>query len=128
MIEAMPCIKRHPSNPILTAASLPYPATLIFNAGVAKYQGKYVMAFRNDYCDGISGNAHILGTNIGLAFSDDGVSWHPQEKPWIEWKDDEVERAYDPRLSVIDGRCYLCFAVDTRHGIRGGIGVTDDQW
>jgi len=27
---------------------------------------------------------------------------------------------------VIDNRCYLCFAVDTHHGIRGGIAVTDD--
>ncbi len=118
-------IKRYPGNPILSASDIPYPATLVFNAGVAKYQGKYVMAFRNDY-GGKPGSAHFEGTNVGVAFSDDGVSWQAQPKPWIEWKDDEVKRAYDPRITVIDGRCYLCFAVDTHHGVRGGIAVTDD--
>jgi beta-1,4-mannooligosaccharide/beta-1,4-mannosyl-N-acetylglucosamine phosphorylase len=38
----------------------------------------------------------------------------------------EFQRAYDPRLTVIEGRCYMCFAVDTKHGLRGGIAVTDD--
>jgi beta-1,4-mannooligosaccharide/beta-1,4-mannosyl-N-acetylglucosamine phosphorylase len=118
-------VSRHPANPILCASQIPYPATLIFNAGVARWQGKYVIVFRNDY-GGTPGNSHFDGTNIGVAFSDDGISWHPQPKPWIEWKDDEVQRIYDPRITIIDGRCYLCFAVDTRHGIRGGIAVTDD--
>ena len=118
-------VVRHPANPILTAASIPYPATLIFNAGITKFAGRYVMAFRNDY-GGTPGSAHFAGTNIGLAFSDDGVKWTPRPKPWIEWKTGEIRRAYDPRLTVIDGRCYLCFAVDTAHGIRGGIAVTDD--
>ncbi|MBE3597870.1 MAG: glycoside hydrolase family 130 protein [Limnochordaceae bacterium] len=38
----------------------------------------------------------------------------------------EILRVYDPRLTVMDGRCFVCFAVDTLHGIRGGIAVTDD--
>lgn len=120
---------RHNANPILIASDIPYPATLIFNAGVAKWQDKYVMAFRNDY-GGRPGSAHFEGTNIGVAFSEDGVFWQAQPKPWIEWKDDEVRRAYDPRITIIDDRCYLCFAVDTTHGVRGGIAVTDDfdEW
>jgi beta-1,4-mannooligosaccharide/beta-1,4-mannosyl-N-acetylglucosamine phosphorylase len=124
-----PRIKRHPANPVLSAKDIPYPATLIFNAGVAKYQGKYVMTFRNDY-GGRPGSAHFEGTNIGVALSDDGIFWQPQPEPWIEWKTDEIQRAYDPRITVIDNRCYLCFAVDTRHGIRGGIATTDDfsEW
>ena len=119
------CIVRCSKNPILSAERIPYPATLIFNAGVAKYQGKYVMVFRNDY-GGHPGSGHFEGTNIGVAFSSDGVNWEPKPQPWIEWKTDEISRAYDPRISVINDRCYLCFAVDTRHGIRGGIAVTDD--
>lgn len=118
-------VTRYAHNPILSAADIPYPATLIFNAGVTKYQGQYVMAFRNDY-GGTPGSAYFAGTNIGLAFSPDGIHWQPRAQPWIEWKTDEIRRAYDPRLTVIDGRCYLCFAVDTFHGIRGGIAVTDD--
>jgi len=125
MLNSSAFIKRHPANPILSASDIPYPATLVFNAGVCKYQGKYAMAFRNDY-GGRPGDTHFDGTNIGVAFSDDGIRWKAEPKPWIEWKTDEISRAYDPRLTVVAGRCYLCFAVDTRHGIRGGIAVTDD--
>jgi len=44
--------------------------------------------------------------------------------------DKELARFYDPRLTVIDGRVYMCFAVDTRSGLRGGVAVTDDfqEW
>jgi beta-1,4-mannooligosaccharide/beta-1,4-mannosyl-N-acetylglucosamine phosphorylase len=117
-------VHRHPANPLLIGADVPYPSTLVFNPGVTKYEGRYVMAFRNDY--GREGDSHFDGTNIGLAWSDDGVHWEVAPEPWIELKDDEIHRAYDPRLTVIDGRCYMCFAVDTRHGVRGGIAVTDD--
>ncbi len=121
----MSLILRYEGNPILSADDVPYKASLIFNAGVAKFNGRYVMAFRNDY-GADKTNGRCEGTNMGLALSDDGVSWVAQSKPWIEWKTDEIHRAYDPRLTVIEGRCYLCFAIDTKHGIRGGIAVTDD--
>jgi len=49
-----------------------------------------------------------------------------QPEPCFDLHDDEVRRGYDPRLTVIDGRCAMCFAVDTRHGVRGGIAVTED--
>jgi len=120
-------IKRYGNNPILSAKDVPYPADLIFNAGVTKYEGKYVMIFRNDYGHTIGGN--FAGTNLGLAFSNDGIKWEVQNKPFFtleDIKDDEITRIYDPRLTVIDGRCHVCFAVDTRHGLRGGIGVTED--
>lgn len=120
----MPILHRHPSNPILTARSVPYPATLVFNPGVARFQGRYVMVFRNDY--GSVEEKKLDGTNLGLAFSDDGIQWQVQPKPCFEWREGDILRAYDPRLTVIEGRCYMCFAVDTRHGIRGGLAVTDD--
>ena len=44
-IKPLP-IQRYAGNPILSADRIPYPATLIFNAGVAKFQGRYVMVFR----------------------------------------------------------------------------------
>lgn len=125
---------RHPSNPVLSAADVPYPASLVFNAGITKFHGKYVMVFRNDY--GANNAAEfqaggLKGTNIGLATSDDGVKWTVSPKPCFAMGDksnpnEEIRRAYDPRLTVIDGRCYMCFAVDTKHGICGGVAVTDD--
>ena len=123
-LESSPVIKRYENNPVLSYKDVPYNAALIFNAGVAKYQGKYVMVFRNDY--GSVEEKRLDGTNLGLAFSDDGIHWEVQDKPCFDLKDEEILRAYDPRLTVMDGKVYMCFAVDTRHGIRGGIAVTED--
>lgn len=123
-------ITRYAGNPVLSAKDIPYEASLIFNAGVTKYQGQYIMAFRNDYGttekDWNDGQYHPLETNIGIAFSKDGIHWTPGPKPVFALHDEETLRAYDPRLTVIDGRIVMCFAVDTRHGLRGGIATTED--
>lgn len=137
-----PCLKKYAGNPILTANDVPFPAAQIYNAGVTKFNGKYVMIFRDDYGryeEDFRRQAEIArqtgepyrwpgGTRItlGLAFSDDGIHWQVQPKPCLELETDEIFHIYDPRLSVIDGRCYLCFAADTKHGVLGGIAVTDD--
>lgn len=122
---------RYATNPVLSAKDVPYDASLIFNAGVCKYQGKYVMIFRNDAGFSPDGNWGKVWTNLGIAYSSDGVKWDVNPEPWkaaadFVASDPEILRIYDPRLTVIDGRCYLCFAVDTRHGVRGGIAVTED--
>ena len=124
VLHSAKIIRRHPSNPVLSAADVPYPATLIFNAGVAKYQGRYVMVFRNDY--GRVGDTHFDGTNLGLAYSTDGIKWQVAPAPCWSWKTEEIGRVYDPRLTVMDGKVYMCFAIDTRHGVRGGVAVTED--
>ncbi|MBZ0303715.1 MAG: glycoside hydrolase family 130 protein [Anaerolineae bacterium] len=117
---------RHPDNPILSAKDVPYNAALIFNAGVTKYQGRYVMVFRNDY--GSLEKHELHGTNLGLATSDDGVRWTVEPEPifQIDWPIRAVQRAYDPRLTVIEGRVAMCFALDTFHGVRVGIALTDN--
>ncbi|MFD1134695.1 glycoside hydrolase family 130 protein [Paenibacillus urinalis] len=126
-LTSSPVIKRHSDNPILDAPRVPYSTALVFNAGVTKFNGKYVMVFRNDYgCV----ESQILEphhtTDLGVAFSDDGIHWDVRPKPCFKLHDEEIIRVYDPRLTVINGRCYMCFAVDTQHGIRGGVAVTDD--
>ena len=127
-ITSSPVIHRYQDGaPVLSAKDIPYPADCIFNAGVAKFQGKYVMVFRNDY-DHIP-RGGFRGCVVGVAFSDDGKHWNVRNTPFLTPEslgDPDVTRVYDPRLTVMDGRCYLCFAVDTRHGLRGGIAVTDD--
>ena len=119
-------------NPILSAADVPFDASLIFNAGVCKFQGKYVMVFRNDAGFSPDGwDWKEVYTNLGIAFSGDGIHWDVRPEPWKFAADlvaasPEIFRFYDPRLTVIDDLCYLCFAVDTRHGVRGGIARTAD--
>jgi beta-1,4-mannooligosaccharide/beta-1,4-mannosyl-N-acetylglucosamine phosphorylase len=125
-------LRRHPASPVLSATDLPYPAELVFNPGVVRHAGGYLMAFRVD--DGWRpGTAVFDRTVIGLAESDDGVAWRPRPAPWIDGgstdalRDHGATRAYDPRLTVVDDRLYLCFAVDTPHGIRGGVARVDDD-
>src|SRR4051812_32547257 len=48
-VQSCSLIHRHPKNPILTADDIPYPSRLVYNAGVTKFRGRYVMVFRNDY-------------------------------------------------------------------------------
>lgn len=132
-------LTRHPSNPILRHSDCPFHATTVFNAGVAKYQGRYVMVFRNDY--GTWGNPRFEGTNLGLAFSNDGVHWQVQPKPILGREEtcaalaplfnarfgpEEIIRVYDPRISVVEGKAVLCFAVDSKHGILGAVATTED--
>lgn len=123
-LKTQPVIKKYAGNPVLSAKDVPYPSSLVYNAGITRYQGKYVMVFRNDY--GEFTGSILPYSNIGIAYSDDGVQWTVQPKPCFSLRDEEILRAYDPRLTVLEGRCYMCFAVETRHGIRGGIAVTDD--
>ena len=76
LFRTSPVITRYP-EPVLTSKDVPYDSNLTFNAGVVKENGRYIMLFRNDYgCtreqfekDG----RNFAGTNIGLAFSDDGI-------------------------------------------------------
>lgn len=123
-LQSSPVITRYSGNPVLSAAQVPYPSDLVFNAGVIRWQGRYVMVFRNDY--GYISGSSFEGTNIGLAESPDGIHWTVRENPIFALKDAEITRAYDPRLTVIEGRVYMTFAVDTHHGLRGGVAVTDD--
>ena len=136
MPAVSPTLSSHPfirkrSAPVVTAADLPYPSTLVFNAGVIKYRGEYVMVFRNDY--GTDRDAYenqkrrFAGTSVGIARSKNGVDgWRFEPLPLIDsndpGKDPEIKRFYDPRIIQIEDRLLLCLAMDTRHGIRGAIG------
>ncbi len=122
------------SKPILTKNDMPYEASLIFNAGVIRYEGKYLMVFRNDYGtdeEQYGKGRNFRGTSVGLAVSDNGIDgWNVFAKPLIDSAaiaDPEISRLYDPRITMIDGRLYLCLAMDTRHGIRGCIASLNDS-
>ena len=138
VLKSSPVITRYPT-PILTKKDVPYEASLVFNAGIAKYNGKYVMVFRDDY--GPTNDTEFNertnkkmprfdGTHLGLAISDDGIHWKVGKEPFMlhdeAVKYDDVCRFYDPRLTVIDDELYMCFAVDTNHGVCGGIGKIHD--
>ncbi len=124
-------ITRYPEV-ILSKDDVPYESNLTFNAGIVKEKDGYLMLFRNDYgCTQPEWEAgkRFKGTNIGLARSRDGIRWTVDPEPSFELKqlrNEEFVRCYDPRITAMDGHYYVCFAVDTKHGVHGGICVTDD--
>jgi beta-1,4-mannooligosaccharide/beta-1,4-mannosyl-N-acetylglucosamine phosphorylase len=132
--KTSPVITRYPEL-ILSHKDVPYPSALTFNAGVVKKEGTYYMMFRNDIgsfeeeklepCTNSMGLASNR-INLGLAKSTDGIHWTVEPEPCFAWENEEIIRVSDPRLTVIDGEFYVCFAADTVHGIRGGIAVTKD--
>lgn len=124
LFKTEPCITRYP-EPVLTYKDVPYRSALTFNAGVLKLNGKYTMIFRNDVGDYESETLDGV-TNLGLAFSDDGIKWNVEPEPCFAIRDDEIMRIYDPRITFIDGEYCICFAVDTRHGVCGGMAITKD--
>jgi beta-1,4-mannooligosaccharide/beta-1,4-mannosyl-N-acetylglucosamine phosphorylase len=118
-------IRRHPRNPILTSADMPFASSLVYNAGVTKFRGRYVMVFRNDHgFDEIRKLAPYF--QLGVAYSDDGVDWQVEPEPILEPDDPEIMGNYDCRLTVLEERCYLTYTQHTRHGYRATIAVTDD--
>jgi len=130
-----PCIKKR-EKPIMVPSDLPYPSSLVFNAGVIKHNGEYIMIFRNDY--GTDQTAYEIegrkfaGTSIGIAHSKSGVDgWvfdpEPVMDSGVPGKDPEIQRFYDPRIVKIDGRLLLCLAMDTPHGLRGAIAELSDD-
>lgn len=121
------CVRRHPANPVLRASQVPYRSDLVLNAAVTKYRGKYVMLFRNDIRS--SETTVSEGVYLGLALSDDGIAWKVESEPVLDMHavDPEFNNVYDPRVTVMDdGRCLVTFGMDTRHGVRGGIAITED--
>ncbi len=119
-----PVIKRYPQNPVLSSKDIPYESVLVFNPGVVKYAGKYIMLFRNDY--GSLKAQRIDGTDIGLAFSDNGIIWEVQSKLRFLLEGIEILQVYDPRLTIIEDKFYVCFAINTPHGASGCVATTED--
>jgi beta-1,4-mannooligosaccharide/beta-1,4-mannosyl-N-acetylglucosamine phosphorylase len=126
-IHSSSIIKRYPLNPIFTSENVPYPSVIAYNAGVIKYQGQYVMIFRNDY-NWNEEEQKAIGFQIGVAYSEDGISnWRVHPKPIIEFQGGEdVRGSFDPRAMVLEGQVYIAYCQYTKHGYRGTIAVTED--
>ena len=60
-------IERYHNNPILTKDDVPYPVATIHNAGVIKFNDRYIMIFRSHKLNGRS--------ILGKAESDDGFNF-----------------------------------------------------
>jgi len=124
--KSSPVVTRYEGNPILKPEDMPFPSTMVYNPGVEKFKGRYVMLFRNlHYQVRWTKRTHFLG----WATSDDGVHWTVDADARFEVEG--LTGPADPRLTVLDGRCYACVQESenvskSAIGIRGAVTVSDD--
>ena len=120
-LTSSPVVRRYIGNPLLTASDVPFPCHLAFNAGVAKFNGRYYMAFRYDTFRDNDRNKGLIVSGSGLAESDDGLHWKAHEKPIsFHWKGQTLGWVNDARLTVLEGKLYLSFCFNSLHGERPG--------
>ncbi|MBF0253176.1 MAG: glycoside hydrolase family 130 protein [Candidatus Omnitrophica bacterium] len=117
-------VTRYKGNPILTKDDVPYPVATVHNAGVVKFNDKYVMLFRSHLLNGRS--------VIGMAESRDGYGFKVKPKPFLVPSSDSKFGEYeeygveDVRISKIDDDFLLTYSAYSRHGVRIGLAKTKD--
>ena len=117
-------VKRFEGNPILTKNDIPYKVETVHNAGVTKFDGKYIMLFRSHLDTGRS--------IIGIAESDDGFNFTPGPKPFMTPAEEPHFCKYeefgveDPRITHLEGAYYITYSAYSRHGVRIGLARTTD--
>ncbi len=111
-------IRRHPGNPILTGCSFPkrYRIAHVFNSGIAKFNGRYLMVCR---CEDAGLRSHFW-----IAESSDGLNFTPRAEPIRMPVDDPMFAKYasinwyDPRVTEIDGIFYIMHACHSQYDCR----------
>ena len=94
-------VTRYENNPILTKDDIPYPVETVHNAGVTKFEGRYIMLFRSHLDTGRS--------IIGLAESRDGFNFIPAPTPFMTPATEPAFAGYeafgveDPRITALEG-------------------------
>ena len=125
-LHSNPIMRRYEKNPILTAGDVPYPADLVFNAGVARFNGKYYISPRVDVTEKNRkpGETKMKFASIGTGFgwSDDGIKFTMyDELIRIHYKGGILPWVCDARLTVLEGELYLSVCFENQHSERPGI-------
>jgi len=121
-------MKRHQTNPILTRADIPpippelMDVTSVFNPGAIKDGNTYRLMLRVQ--------SRSRETFLVMAESADGINFKVENKivdfKGIEKVNGKVFHIYDARITKLEGRFYIMFAMDMQEGCQLGLGVTDD--
>lgn len=117
-------VTRYKRNPILTKDDVPYQVATVHNAGMVKYNDKYIMLFRSHLHNGRS--------IIGLAQSRDGYNFRVEPEPFLTPSNDGIFGEYeeygveDVRISQIGDDFLLTYSAYSRHGVRIGLAKTKD--
>ena len=119
--RSSPIIRRYAGNPVLTRDDVPYPASLVFNAGVTRYRGEYFIAPRVDLFDE-QFRKPALDIFTGFGRSRDGIHFTIEKEPVrVHYKGGILPWVCDARLTVLEDELYLSFCFENQHSERPGI-------
>lgn len=115
-------------NPILTRADIPdippalVDVTSVFNPGAIKHDGVYQLMLRVQ--------SRSRETFLVMASGNDGVHFKADDRivhfKGIENVKEKIYHIYDARITYLEGRYYIMFAMDMASGCQLGLGITDD--
>ncbi len=117
-------VTRYQGNPILTKEDIPYKVETVHNAGVTKYDGRYIMLFRSHLDTGRS--------VIGIAEGQDGFNFTACPEPFMvpsteaDFSEYEAFGVEDPRITYLKGQYYITYSAYSVHGVRIGLAKTTD--
>ena len=121
-------MQRHPSNPVLTRRHIPdIPPHLtdvssVFNPGAIQFHDETILLLR------VQNRGRETFTLA--ARSRDGIHFTVRSPEitfrGIERVEEPIYHCYDMRITPLEGRYYLLFAMDMEKGCRLGLAVTDD--
>ncbi len=106
-------VKKFSKNPILTKTDVPFKVNSIFNPGVTKFNGKYLLICRIEMPTGKS--------SFVLAESKNGYSFHISDKPLLTAEDHKDFYEYvewgieDARVTKIGNKYYLTYTGYSRY-------------
>jgi predicted GH43/DUF377 family glycosyl hydrolase len=115
---------RYKNNPILTTNDIPYAVETVHNAGIVKYDSKYIMLFRSHLKTGRS--------IIGIAESKNGFDFVSRGEPFMTPANNGIFKEYeefgveDPRITFLVDAYYITYSAYSRHGVRIGLAKTLD--
>lgn len=119
-----PIVTRYKKNPILTKDDVPYQVATVHNAGMVKFNNKYIMLFRSHLHNGRS--------VIGIAESENGYDFKVGAEPFLTPSVDSLFGEYeeygveDVRISQVEDEFLLTYSAYSRHGVRIGLAKTKD--
>jgi len=117
-------VTRSRSNPLISLEDFPFRVGDIWNAAVARFEGKYVMLVTVEELEG-----HY---SIYRADSEDGEDFAIDPEPFMVRDEDSPNRIYesvgirDPRITPVDGEYFITYVADGDHGLRVALARTRD--
>jgi predicted GH43/DUF377 family glycosyl hydrolase len=117
-------IRRYQDNPLIKIEDLPRACSDIWNAGVIRFGGEYLLLLTVETLEGLG--------SIYLARGTDGYDFLVEPEPFMTASKDEPFARYetfgirDARIAEIDATYYITYVADSESGERIGLARTND--